>query len=159
MLGLGILLATARIVIRFQKLKIGVDDGFLLLATVTLAAGTVLVFINVPGFYANDTVDVGVLPSTEGLGLGQIHAQIYAQKLQYAAAFLLWTSIFSVKFSFLFFFRQLIRRIRAMIICWWVVFWVLIPAWIVCACAHFASCPVIEFDASCKSLLDLARGF
>jgi len=57
-----------------------------------------------------------------------------------SAACLLWASIFSVKVSFLMFFRGLIRRVRKMEIWWWVVMGVVIPSACVCIPLTFIEC-------------------
>ena len=72
LLGLGVLLTITRTVIRLcmLKLQVCVDDCFLFLATVTLAAGTILTYTNVPGYYANIIVQDGLMAPTEVLVQG-----------------------------------------------------------------------------------------
>ena len=56
---------------------------------------------------------------------------------------LTYTTLFSVKLSFLLFFRILVRRIRKMIIYWWTVLAIMCIAWPVSVVAAVASpCPV-----------------
>ena len=53
---------------------------------------------------------------------------------------LCWSAIFIVKFSYLLFFRELIRNVRNMRPWWWTVLCVLVPAGFVCAFLPFYSC-------------------
>ena len=71
---------------------------------------------------------------------------------------LIWTSIFSVKFSFLFFFRLLVQRVRMMVIFWWVVTIATLAAWVFAFVAIFLPCPYFDLrgcklDCSLPSLL------
>lgn len=64
-----------------------------------------------------------------------------AHILETVALELSWTSIFAVKFSFLFFFKTLVNRIRPMTILWQVVVAATTVAWVVgCLCA-IMECP------------------
>ena len=52
----------------------------------------------------------------------------------------IWTSIFAIKFSFLWFFRLLVDRLRSFVIYWRVVVVVSILAYIFCAFNNFIIC-------------------
>lgn len=58
-----------------------------------------------------------------------------------------WTSIFAVKFSFLFFFRVLIRRVRAVTLYWQVVSVVTVLVWVYCIAGAFIICPYFDYKA------------
>ena len=61
--------------------------------------------------------------------------------IQDAVVVMLTTSIFSVKFVYLFFFRQMADRIRPLLIWWWCVFGVLVVAAPVSVFVNFIGCP------------------
>lgn len=62
-------------------------------------------------------------------------------KFQDASLVLLNASIFSVKFSFLFFFRLLLQRTGKLQIWWGCTFIVTIPCAVICMCTEFMVCP------------------
>ena len=147
LLGIALTLAVERTYIRLSKLhKLLVDDYFLILAAVTLLAGTTMIYINVPVAYLQVSVEAG-LPAPPPDLLTQL---IEGQKTQNAATVLLQVSIFSVKLSFLFF-RTLMRRVQGRHIWWWrIVFIIVVPSAIVCICSNFISCPYTGSEILCK---------
>ena len=55
------------------------------------------------------------------------------------------TTIFAVKFSYLFFFHILVRRVRKMMIYWWTVLAILVVAWAVTiSVSIFLPCPYFD---------------
>ena len=69
-----------------------------------------------------------------------------AHDLETIALELSWTSIFAVKFSFLFFFKTLVNRVRPMTILWQIVVGATTVAWLVgCLCAVM-ECPYFGKD-------------
>lgn len=72
-------------------------------------------------------------------------------KISDAYLVLTYTSIFAVKFSFLFFFRVLVRRVHKMVVYWWIVVAVTAVAWIVCVICIFLPCLYFD-ERSCKIL-------
>ena len=77
-----------------------------------------------------------------------------AHILETIALELSWTSIFAVKFSFLFFFKTLVNRIRLMTILWQAVVAATTVAWVVgCLCA-IMECPY--FGASEKMRMSIS---
>lgn len=72
-------------------------------------------------------------------------------KISDAYLVLTYTSIFAVKFSFLFFFRVLVRRVHKMVVYWWIVVAVTAVAWIVCVISIFLSC--LYFDERLSKIL------
>lgn len=62
-------------------------------------------------------------------------------RLSNAYIALLWTTIFAVKFSFLFFFRNLTRRLRAIVLYWRVISVVTIVVWVYSVANVFTNCP------------------
>lgn len=58
-----------------------------------------------------------------------------------------WTTIFAVKFSFLFFFRVLIRRVHAVTLYWQIVSVVTVLVWVYCIAGAFIICPYFDAKA------------
>lgn len=73
------------------------------------------------------------------------------QKLVTIALTLTWLSIASVKFSFLFFFRKLIDRIRSLMIYWWCVTIFIAAASLYGSTVYCLVCPYWYNLKSCKS--------
>lgn len=125
--------------IRFRKFRtLYVDDYFLFLATIALVVGTILLYSSIQGVYLVLNIELG----NEAPPTDFIQQLISIEKINAAASVFLWLAIFGVKFSFLFFFRQLVRNVRPFTIWWWCVFTALVPSWVVCMCAQFIGCAV-----------------
>ena len=86
-----------------------------------------------------------VPPDFSGVSVGY-------QKLAYVYITLIWMAIFAVKFSFLFFFKNLVRCIRSMTIYWCIV---TVATGIVCAfgiAQPFISCPYFDLRSGESSV-------
>ena len=62
------------------------------------------------------------------------------QRYQDTATVFTWTALYAVKFSFLFFFRNIISRVRNLNIIWWCVFVVVVLAYGGCSVTPFVAC-------------------
>lgn len=71
-----------------------------------------------------------------------------AHVLETIALELSWTSIFAVKFSFLFFYKTLVSRIRPMTILWRVVVGVTAVAWVAGGLCVVMECPYFDVRMS-----------
>ena len=141
--GLAILTAAGRTLIRIQRFRrLFVDDGFLLLAVVCLCVSVVFTYVQTPYMYTQINVEAGIIPAPSDI-LDQL---VMDQKYQDTAAVFTWTVIYAVKFSFLFFFRYLIRRQRTSTIHWWVALAILIPAYVSCVVTPFIACATFGPD-------------
>ena len=146
-------MATARTVIRVQKFRrVFVDDYFFFLAVVCLIASNGIYFWMVPSVY-----NFAAMPARlEPLPAGFIKSATLAN-IAYLPEDLAWTTVFAVKFSFLFFFLNLIRRLRNLKILWWCVLVVCVPVAIVCICMPYMVCPYLgksalgSFSIACSS--------
>lgn len=129
-----------------QSRRLELDDVFLIVAIITLSAfvGVVytvrdLMYLSVyvslgmkdPGFPLDGTFD----PSKS------FH---YYGMMDEAASVLVWTSIFAIKFSFVFFFRKLTQRVRGIEIWWWIVVLALVPCALICMFLGFIICPTLN---------------
>jgi len=146
-LAIAIVAAAARTLFRVkQSRRLELDDVFLIVAIITLSAfvGVVytvrdLMYLSVyvslgmkdPGFPLDGTFD----PSKS------FH---YYGMMDEAASVLVWTSIFAIKFSFVFFFRKLTQRVRGIEIWWWIVVLALVPCALICMFLGFIICPTLN---------------
>lgn len=137
----------ARTVIRFRYQKqLLLDDVFLYFGFICLCAAVGLLMQFAKTMYMNEAL------RTTGLSDENVNWQSHMlqfNKTSDAYMALTYTTLFSVKFSFLFFFRILVRRVRKMAIYWWVVFAIMLIAWPVSIVAAVApSCPVFGIYSS-----------
>ncbi|KAI4255553.1 MAG: hypothetical protein L6R42_006673 [Xanthoria sp. 1 TBL-2021] len=141
MLAVAVSLAAGRIFIRAKlNRKIYVDDGFFFLAVVTLVAGTVMTYLDVPYIYLQQNVQAG----TQAPPADFIQQLLKSVKIQDAAVVLLSATIFAVKLAFLAFFRGLIWRLKKLEIWWWCVLVIVIISSIVLICSNFITCPYFD---------------
>ena len=123
--------------------RLFLDDAFLLFACATLTAALSILYIA-----------IGPLYLVEELGNGgpSPHIHMY-QVLQLIHRALVWTAIFSVKFSFLSFFRQIVERVQSLMLHWKIVGMMNIVAYIVACvifeCFSLPACPHTD-SAACK---------
>ena len=100
-----------RAAIRIYKWRsLSTDDYFLLLAVASLAASFGLIITSMQSlFLFNDVVAGIAAPPVDMI-------QVAANTALYATIgeLLAWTTVFTVKFSFLFVFRHLVRRIASL---------------------------------------------
>ncbi|MCJ1318862.1 hypothetical protein MMC15_004194 [Xylographa vitiligo] len=137
-LGIAIILSVARMYIRVSKFhRLYADDWMFLFAVGFLIAGTTMVFLTLP--YNQTEVNVGA--GVEAPPPDFAHQLDFDVKFQDAASLLVNASIFSVKFSFLLFFRRLLERTGKLQRYWWFTFIITVPSAIVCMCTEFIACP------------------
>lgn len=138
MLGFALTLAFGRVYIKTRKFhKLFIDDAFFISATVFLVAGAIMTLLLLPYNQTQVNVRAGVEAPPPDL----VHQLDLDVKYEDAALFLLNASIYSVKFSFLFFFRLLLTRTGRLQMWWWCVFVFTIPCAGVCMCTEFMACP------------------
>lgn len=82
-------------------------------------------------------VGAGLIPPPPDI----VHILDYDVKYQAATVMLANATIFGVKFSFIFFFRQLLAGTGRLNVYWWCVFVFMIPCAVICACTEFMVCP------------------
>lgn len=139
--ALATLVASIRVIIRLRLQKLSWwDDGFLLLAVVLMTTCLGLLFTSIDDIYASWAVANGFI------GPQTTYTEILtrAKRLHiYTTVFIVtaWTGIVAVKFSFLFFFKSLIRRIRYLEIFWWYTVVFTASSWAAGAVAEVFACP------------------
>ena len=141
MLAVAVSLAFGRIYVRAKlNHKFYVDDGFFSLAVVTLIAGTIMTYLDIPYIYLQQNVQAG----SQAPPADFIQQLLTSVKIQNAAVVLLSTTVFAIKLAFLAFFRGLIRRLKKLEIWWWCVLVIVILSSIFLICANFIACPYYD---------------
>lgn len=121
MLAFALMAVVGRTYARFSSFRrILADDVFFYMAAVFLTAGTGILYRSCDPMYLLQAIDT---PTQDLLPLTLSFA-----KLQVAHVALLVGAIFSVKFSFLLFFRHLIWQNKKLMIWWWITVAACIPS-------------------------------
>ena len=105
-------------------------------------AGTGLLYADIPFIYLQINVEAGLQKPPTDL----VEQLVHSEKLQDASTVLLSAAIFSIKFSFLFFFRHLIWQSKRLMYYWWFVLVICIPSAALVMFSDFIACRY--FDAS-----------
>lgn len=130
--------AAARAFIRVHHLKlVHADDYFFFVAAAALIAGAGLFYAFIGTSYIFHAVSEGRTPPPPDFLQETENAATYAL----IAELLCWTTIFSVKFSFLFYFRALVHRLYRLEVWWWFTLAVFIPITAIIIPAPFIVCP------------------
>lgn len=139
-----------RTVIRFRYQKqFFLDDVVLYFGVICLCVAVGLLLQFSEAMYAAEDY---VITSASGYNRWSELARFQKNSDAYMA--LTYTTLFLVKFSFLLFFRILVRRVRKMIIYWWTVLAIMIVAWPVSIVAAVApSCPIFDITSSMTNLI------
>ncbi|KAF2837775.1 hypothetical protein M501DRAFT_920098, partial [Patellaria atrata CBS 101060] len=156
LLAVSLLAIVVRFYIRIAIQKqFSIDDGFIIIALCCLiVAYTLIVMFILPNMYVSWAVKYP--DETAGIVLPDNWLEMTFDFHKWAAVvnITLWTGILAIKFSFLFFFRNLISRIRSMTVYWWIVFVFTvgtlgygISVYII-TCPHFYSFAILECNTS-----------
>lgn len=137
-----------RVVIRLHYQKsLAVDDAFLIFAVVCLCVAMGLLFAFTSSMYLLEAL---ITDDANASIPADIFDQVkWFRKLSTAFLVLTFTTIFAVKFSFLFLFKALIRNVRKMKIYWWTVVVTTAVVWAFGVVEFFLPCPSFGPD-SCK---------
>ncbi|MCJ1390184.1 hypothetical protein MMC18_003042 [Xylographa bjoerkii] len=133
LLVLAVLCVIARTAIRLYYKKLYEDDYFLFLGTASLISGAV---VRLCAIIANQKIDPLAPPEVE---LKQALGVIWLNTMPQILSSL---TIYCVKFSFLFYFKGILRRQPKTTKWWWCVLFVLIIVAPPSIFANFISCPV-----------------
>ena len=147
--------ATARTAIRIRVFgQLHVDDYFLFLATAALIGSTGLFLRMIPSLYLFAEVIQGhALPPPDSLQEA-IHDSTYAS----TGEVLCWITIYAVKFSFLFYFRNLVRRLSRLTRLWWCSLVILTLVTFPSILGTFLVCPYVGSELLSKRFwLPMAR--
>ena len=149
--AIGICAAVGRISVRiFYQRRLYPDDYVLAFGCVTLIASFALTNVMFENIYWDMSIILGPpeLQLEIAMAPGFADRILLYQQQSFATEVLCWVTIFSVKTSFLLFFRQMIDRLKSILTFWKVTVAVTILAGIYCVCSIFIACPHFGLDAS-----------
>lgn len=155
--GLSIVAATTRTLIRLHsQRRLFFDDYMLIFACINLIAAQVLLHVMKSSVYLVEGMifnpDSDALASMSKAEL--MDRILVYRKLVFAYLVLTWTTIFAVKICFLSFFRQMLKRLKRMMLTWKIIFVLTLLFYGICVSGPFLYCPYFGLD-SCKSTLHL----
>lgn len=152
--GVAVVAATARAYIRIYQLKrIHADDYLFFIATSALIAGNGLFYVFIGDYFLLRAISEGrALPPSD---LIQKITDVATYAL--VAELLCWTTIFSVKFSFLLYFRALINRLPRVEVWWWIILVVFIPIAAIMIPGTFIVCPHTGPSVLCESPVSIHK--
>ena len=152
--GTAILSASMRTALRMHsQRRLSLDDAFLL-----FACATPVLYRTIAPLYFLEELASGSLES-QSIGTN-VDAEVQRYKLLHVTyEALIWIAIFSVKFSFLAFFRHIVDRITNLLRHWKVVVVINIVACAFCVGFSFMTCPLTGYTASRLSLPHSMRSF
>lgn len=153
--SVAIMTAIARTIIKlyYQK-RLWIDDAFLLFAVLSLCAAMGVIFISFPSMHLLE-VFLTEIVSPEHAWDGIERAQ--HRNIQKGCLILCLTTIFAIKFSFLFFFKTLTRRLRTVTLYWRVVSVITALAWVLGISIPFIPCK--DCDGNSKQSYISRRGY
>ena len=144
---LAVLVASFRTFVRWRYGKLSwLDDGFLAFAVVLLTVSMGLWFAMMDNLYKTEALIYDPLGSILLFNnIVQIAIDVQTYTSVYIAISI--TGIFAIKFSFLFFFRSLISRLRPLVIYWRVAVTYTALAWAISVGISFLACPYFDSRA------------
>lgn len=146
--GVVLIAATVRIASQIHnRRRLFLSDFFLLFACICLCAGTVVLYHFEDTLYLNQALAKGGLSvSIPPNFLAKVETSL---KYLFSYEAIIWATVFSVKFSFLSFFRPLVKRLARLRNWWTCVTVVTALSWGFCTTNVFIICP--DFNpTSCK---------
>ena len=151
-MGLALLMAVARIVLRLHvQKKLYPDDVVLIFACLIFIASQALLYaLKIDSLYwygRNSEKFVSMLEDPEPF----IRQFKKALRIECASLILTFASIFAVKICFLLLFYQIITRLRRLLLAWKVIFGITIIFGALCICAVFIS--TLHYEATIRSSL------
>ena len=145
--GIAIIAATARVYIRIFHIKhIHADDYLFFVAILTLIAGAGLFYVFIEEFFLMRAISEGrTLPASDFM-----QKVSDASTCNLVAKLLCWTTIFSVKMSFLLYFRALVDRLHRVELWWWFNIVVFVPVAALSISGPLITCPPVGSLVFCK---------
>jgi hypothetical protein len=132
-----VIATTARLGVKLHNnRRLEIDDGFLILALCCSLASWVVVWLMRDLIYLQMEMVLGM----KEIELVDIESMPVYFKRYNASMVLTWTAVYSVKLSFMFFFRKFMSRMRFLEIYWWVIMGILIPTFVFSAFFYFWIC-------------------
>ena len=136
-----------------QRKRLGLDDVFLIFATVLLLAATITVLISLDQIYFVESLTLNGAAAIISSGTNDWIDQItYFSKINWAWNAVTWASIFFVKFSFLTFFSGLCDRLPKTELYRKIVYGFCVVVFLYAVLVGFIDCPHLGLDA-CELLI------
>lgn len=141
---LAILFTFCRVIIRlrYQTGRLSLDDAFLAFGVMCLCVSFALLFTFTSSTFLVEALAIGYL--NPDIPLDAVDQMTRFHILAYIFFVLTCTTIFAVKFSYLLFFKFLIRRVKKTTIYWWTVTVITSVAWGFSVASPFLSCPYFD---------------
>lgn len=141
-MGLALLLAPARIVIRFHsQKKLYPDDIVLIFACITfIASQAILYTLKIDSLYWHEPMDPQIFYSTLEDPEAFLRRITKSGRMEWSSLALTFAAVFAVKISFLLFFYQMITRLQRLLLAWKVIFGITIMSGAFCISSVFVSC-------------------
>jgi hypothetical protein len=130
-----------------SKTRVAVDDYLLIFACITLTGATAVMQWGTEATY--EAVSLSTDPLHPGLTENLNDMLVKFQRTLFSYLTLTYATIFAAKFSYLYFFRRLIDRLKPLIIYWRVVCGFTATVCIVCIIQSIVECPYVDSRA-CK---------
>jgi hypothetical protein len=132
-----------------QRLRFGADDGFLVFSFICLTVDMALQLRYIDMLYFSEALALGMKDLYMPIDI--ISQALFMRKLFNTCNVLYWVSVSCVKFSILFFFRQLISRVRGPLMTyWWVVLLGCAALAVYGTVVPFMACPTYDIERSRK---------
>jgi len=153
----AMLATVGRLTIRFRYQKrLFADDYALLFGCSSLIAAFTFTIVMFEDIYFDMFLILGPgeLVLQEVMAPDFVNHILTYQQLAFSTEVMCWVTIFTVKMSFLLFFRQLTDQLRALLTYWTVTVGIVVLSGIFCICSIFISCP--HFGVSSSEYPDIS---
>ena len=146
--GLATLTALSRAAIQLRKhRRFDVDDCLVVFGWIPLTAATAVLSWGASSIYEIESVELNPA-NLEAIGSNFLELLNTCQVVYHVFITLTWATIISVKFAFLYFFRQLVRQLPKVRIYWIFVIATTSVVSAYCISVAFITCPYFGSDAS-----------
>jgi hypothetical protein len=139
----GILIVLLRLAVRYGQLKHFLwDDGFAISGLVSLTVMAILNQCQRDYIYMEIDLfsDPAALKPPFTTEAGIVAGVVYESKLQFVFVIFFWTCLWSIKGSFLAFYRKLLLGVSGYMKWWWAVVVFCILGWLASVLTNFLSC-------------------
>ena len=143
--GVALITVVARTTIQIQQnRRLKADDYTLIFGSITFIASTVLIFILIPlSSWFETSIQTSMSPSGPQFDSDPsfLEKLLHYQQLLFAYGSLTWATTFSVKLTFILFFRPMVSRLPKMLLYWKMTFVITLLSFALSICFTFLGCP------------------
>lgn len=145
--GLAFFVAFVRLALRLKfRKKLLLDDVFVLAGVISLAVSIGVLTQYYETLFKTEALNTD---PTVKFSYDEALPMLEAPKLFDTYLAFLWTSVYAIKFSFLVFFRTLIKNVsRKLDIYYWFIIVFCIISWVLAICMPFMLCPYFTAEGS-----------